>query len=88
MFLIDILLSFRTSYLNVGNGKEITSSFEIAKRYLRSGNLILDIISTVPIDEIIANFETGISVKHIGLLGLIKVMRMIRLRKIIQFVNF
>jgi hypothetical protein len=86
IFVSDIIASFRTTYLDTQKGKEITDPKAIAKRYFFSGNLFVDICSTVPIDEIIENF-IEINVRQVGLLGLLKMTRMLRLRKIIAFMN-
>eukprot|EP00347_Sterkiella_histriomuscorum_P006771 403351490 len=87
LFGFDILMSFRTSYLNVTSGKEITSSRDIAQRYIKSGGLAFDLISTIPIDDLISQMIPPETAKHLGLLGLIKMTRMLRLRKIITFMN-
>ena len=86
-FLIDIVISFRTSYLDPNKGVEVKDPRLIATRYLKSGLFFLDVVSTVPIDNIIKYFLSSRSVKQLSLLGLIKLTRLIRLRKIIAFLN-
>jgi hypothetical protein len=49
-FLLDVILSFRTSYINQMTGDEITTSKEITQNYLR-GRFFVDFISTVPFDR-------------------------------------
>ena len=83
---MDILISFRTTYLNVKSGKEVIDSNKIARNYVVTGSFFIDLISTVPIDEII-QVTIKVNVKQIGLLGLIKTTRMLRLKKIITLLN-
>lgn len=52
-FFFDILGSFRTTYLNIQTGKEVTNQRLLAKRYVVSGALFVDIASTLPIDTVI-----------------------------------
>ena len=86
IFCMDILISFRTTYLNVKSGKEVIDSNKIARNYVVTGSFFIDLISTVPIDEII-QVTIKVNVKQIGLLGLIKTTRMLRLKKIITLLN-
>lgn len=46
LFLIDIVISFRTSFIN-SEGEEVRDLKKIAKRYLR-GMFIVDLLSSIP----------------------------------------
>lgn len=46
LFLIDIVISFRTSYFN-SEGEEVKDLKMIAKRYLK-GMFIIDLLSSIP----------------------------------------
>ena len=48
VFLCDILLQFRIIRFNNKTGSELTSSKEIAKNYLTSVNLIVDVLGVLP----------------------------------------
>ena len=87
LFFIDIMISFRTSYINVATGKEITQGKLIAKRYVLSWNFLLDFLATLPFDDIVSSMISSDQAKHLGLLGLVKMTRMLRLRKIVTFLN-
>ena len=50
-FAIDILISFRTTYLCAQTGAEIVDGFQIAKNYC-CGRFTLDLLSTIPFDKI------------------------------------
>ena len=49
-YFLDVVLCFRTSYINQMTGDEITTSREITKNYL-TGRFMVDFISVVPFDR-------------------------------------
>ena len=51
-FVIDIVIAFRTTFINLESGDEVLSSRLTAQAYLNS-NFAIDFISTVPIDTIV-----------------------------------
>tara|TARA_B110000285_G_C14575036_1_gene359613 strand:+ start:195 stop:542 length:348 start_codon:yes stop_codon:yes gene_type:complete len=51
-FAIDILIVFRTSYIDLATGGEITNGWSIAKNYLL-GNFVIDFLSAMPFDLIL-----------------------------------
>ena len=51
-FLLDILVSFRTTYFSMDTGDEIFNSKLVAKQYMKT-SFTVDFISTVPIDTIV-----------------------------------
>jgi hypothetical protein len=51
IFAIDILISFRTTYVCTDTGAEIISGYQIAKNYV-SGRFIIDLLSTIPFDKL------------------------------------
>lgn len=54
IFLIDILIVFRTTFINE-RGVEVTESYDIAVNYLKS-SFIIDLMATIPFDEIMQSF--------------------------------
>ena len=56
MFAIDILISFRTTYICPDTGAEITGGWEIARNYIR-GRFIFDLLSTIPFDKLQKSYE-------------------------------
>ena len=89
-FAIDIILAFRTTYLNEFE-TEITDSKKIARHYACSMNFVVDLGATIPIDDIyIALFvqDGGADAAKIKLLGLLKLVRLLRLRRIVRYLNF
>lgn len=51
-FFLDIIVTFRTTSVNLATGEEIIHSKEIASRYLK-GRFMIDFLSAVPIDKIV-----------------------------------
>ena len=51
VFLIDIIINFRTSYVDPLNGEEILDAYIVAVIYMTSIHFWLDILSTVPFAE-------------------------------------
>lgn len=79
-FIFDIIISFRTTYMNTKSGDEIYDPIMIAKHYILGGRFWVDILSAVPFDE----FTTNEGIKNIlSLIGLLKIVRVSRLGRII-----
>ena len=51
VFILDIILNFRTTYIDLMSGEEILDPFLIAKKYLESKQFYIDVLSSVPLDE-------------------------------------
>ena len=52
IFLIDIIITFRTTYLDTTKGCEETDTHKIASTYLR-GSFTVDFLSSVPFGELV-----------------------------------
>lgn len=92
-FAVDILLSFRTSYLD-HSGDEVVEPRLIAKQYGCSYKFPLDFVSVIPIETILVSdrqyhaLEGEINAKTLKLLSLIKLKRMVRLRRILAVLKY
>lgn len=84
MFFIDILVSFRTTFINEFNGQEIDSSKLMALHYLK-GQFIVDFLATVPFDAIASLIlgEAGL----FKILGILKLVRVLRLQRMITYLR-
>jgi len=51
VFILDIILNFRTTYIDLMSGEEILDPFLLAKKYLESMQFYIDVLSSVPLDE-------------------------------------
>lgn len=85
MFLLDIFINFRTSFINQYTGEEVLYLCDIAKSYL-SGRFWIDLLATIPFDLIgVAILGGGAS--ELELFGILKLVRIARLSKIISYLN-
>ena len=50
VFIVDMVLGFCTSYVNVQSGEEVFGYLFIAKNYILNGTFILDLFSTFQLD--------------------------------------
>lgn len=84
-FLIDILISFRTTYINERTGAEVKEVKLIARHYLR-GQFTIDLLATLPFDTIGAVLfdSDNLTFKFFGAL---KLVRVLRLSKIITYLR-
>ena len=85
IFLIDIIITFRTTYLNTDLGCEETNTHKIAKSYLH-GSFLIDFASSVPFASLVPpGLEQFKSV--LNLLGLLKLLRIQRLSAAVSSSN-
>lgn len=83
-FIVDIVLNFRTSYIDIATGELVTKRAEIARNYIKNGRLLLDLIASIPID-LFTLFLADIN--HLALIKLVKLIRVLRLSKIIYYMK-
>jgi CRP-like cAMP-binding protein len=83
VFTIDIVLNFRTTYIDHTTGDEVSDPHKIAKHYVKSGHFFLDILATVPFDVLIG-LTTGLHDLRLKLSTLLKLIHIMRLSKIIN----
>lgn len=83
VFIIDIILNFFTSYINVASGNEIYDLGLIAKNYVFSEIFLIDMLSTFPLDEWFEGVGSENMINFLKVLGMLKMQRIRRLTKII-----
>ena len=76
IFLIDIIIRFRTTYLDPKESEEIRDPHRIAITYLK-GPFVIDFISSVPLQSIFKAQGVGASI--LDAFGLLKLLRLTRL---------
>ena len=83
-FVIDIVIAFRTTYIDIRSGAEITEIKALAKYYLL-GQFFIDFLATVPFDSIaeVVLGEAGL----FKFLGALKLVRVLRLNRIITYLR-
>jgi hypothetical protein len=82
-FLLDIIITFRTSYIQSTTGDEIMDSNKIAWHYLKT-RFVIDVLSTFPFKIFIGGNS---SLEFLKLFGILKVARVLRLGRIINVLN-
>lgn len=80
VFLLDMLVTSRTSYIN-DKGIEVNTPKEIAFQYIK-GYFWLDFVATIPIDQILS-FILQSQNPYLELFGILKLGRVLKLNKII-----
>ncbi|CDW81634.1 UNKNOWN [Stylonychia lemnae] len=73
IFLIDIIIIFRTTYYNK-RGEEVFDQKAIALEYIKSGRFFFDFLACVPFDRFI--YTQGDALKAFGVFKLIRISRL------------
>lgn len=73
IFLVDIVLTFRTTFLDTEKGTIVYDTHTIASKYLH-GSFAVDLASSVPFGAIVAGISAQLS-SVLNLLGLLKLLR-------------
>jgi len=90
-FLVDIIITFRSTFLSTDDGVEITDPMRIASNYITKlvGGFFIDFISSVPLNDIVVPTLTdsqGVSIA-LEVVGLLKIIRISKLATFIQNLN-
>ena len=84
-FFLDILVSFRTTYINERTGAEVKDVKLIGRYYLR-GQFTIDLLATLPFDaigEVLFSSDNA----TFKIFGALKLVRVLRLSKIITYLR-
>ena len=72
VFMIDIFLNFRITFISTVNGDEIFDPKQIAFKYIIEMRFILDVLSSIPFNAV------GSSSEILPMLGMLKLIRVAR----------
>ena len=86
LFFVDIIVTFNTGYVDPNSELLVFDRTLIASRYLKFWFWI-DIVSTIPFDEIVANISSSSSSDIYSSTRLVRVVRLLRLVKLIRFMR-
>lgn len=87
MFIIDILINFRTTYISE-NDEVISAPSKIAVHYFR-GWFIIDLVAAIPFDLLLFGSDTDETTTLIGLLKTARLLRLVRVaRKIDRYSEY
>lgn len=80
LFMLDVVINFRTTIVNEKTGEDIIDDKIIAMRYLK-GKFWVDILASIPFDfiELFIKSNSGFTFQMFGLLKLIRILRLSRL---------
>lgn len=84
-FFLDIIVSFRTTYINERTGAEVRDVKMIGRHYLR-GQFTVDILATLPFDSIGESLFSSDNATF-KVFGALKLVRVLRLSKIITYLR-
>ena len=86
IFAFDILINFRTAYIDSRTDEFITDPKKIAKNYL-TGRFVVDLCASIPFSNIVSVFAGGKHSKKLKLLGLMKLTRLLRLGRMVTYLK-
>ena len=84
--MIDIIFTFRTTYLDPKMGEEVVDPLSIAAEYMspridkvfEGGSFYLDLISSLPLNDLIVTGNVDFDT-FLQMLGLLKILRILKL---------
>lgn len=85
LFGVDIFIQFRTTFYHPVTGDEVKDLNIIRRNYLK-GRFSIDILSTIPFDNLLKLF-TGSENQILAMFSLLKIVRVTRLGRIIARLN-
>lgn len=84
VFISDIIIRFRTTYIDPISGEEVMDFSLIAKKYAFSLNFLIDVLSTAPLEVMFYPEEGNV---FLSFLGILKVIRIFRITNVIMNLN-
>lgn len=87
IYLLDILISFRTTYIESISGVEVFEFRKIAIDYLKSYRFYLDLLAFIPFNKIFWGTTTYIQRQFIASIRMLKIYRLQRFTTLIQKLN-
>lgn len=86
-FMVDVIINFRSSYINESTGEEITDSKKIAIAYLK-GKFWIDLVASIPFDFLSYGLD-GLNDNStiLDFIGMLKLIRVLRLSRLITYLN-
>jgi hypothetical protein len=86
LFLCDLILYFRTTFIHSKSGREVIEPKEIAISYLK-GRFWIDLLATIPFDTFAGIFLASGDSSFLAIFSLLKLTRVLRLNRIIAIMN-
>ena len=87
LFMLDVFVNFRTSYVHEATGEEVKDTKKIAMKYLK-GRFWVDMLASVPLDFLSYAFSNDKSNAFLlQMFGCLKLVRVLRLSRLITYMN-
>jgi hypothetical protein len=87
-FGFDIILNFRTTFVNQKINTEITSAKKIAIEYSLRGRFFVDLLASIPFELFLNSKNNSNNSVKLKIFGLLKLIRLLRLGRIITYMKF
>jgi hypothetical protein len=94
LFFADIIMNFRTTFVNPKTNLEVFDERKIALTYVKSKRFWVDLLASIPFEIFVSLYTTqddGQTAEttrtQIQILGLFKMVRLLRLGRIISFMK-
>ena len=84
IFITDIIIRFRTAIIDTATGEEIIDFDIIFDKYFFSITFVIDVVSTIPIEDIFGGQEGNPILASVGLL---KILRIFKISTVIMNLN-
>jgi len=88
LFLVDIVVNFRTFYFDERTNEPVKNQRLISKRYVFQGRFFLDLVASFPSDLVYLSAGGRLSKGTVKALSLLKLTRLLRLGRLITFIRF
>ena len=85
-FFMDFIFNFVTTYISPKSGTEVSDSKRIAKAYVKTTSCYIDLLATIPFDQIAILFFRDSNL-DLSFFGVLKLVRLLRLRRIVTFLK-
>lgn len=89
IFVVDLVLNFRTKIVNDLTGEGIEDPKLIAIKYIKK-SFIVDLLSTIPFEYVLSyifDIHYSTLVDNTSLLSMLKIFRIVRFTKVISYLN-
>ena len=83
IFIIDVIINFRTTFIHKVTGEEIIEQRKIAVEYIKT-RFFIDLIASIPFDFIAGLFVSSGNASTLNIITLLKLVRVLRLGRLIS----
>lgn len=85
-FAFDFFLNFFTTFVSPKTGLQVSEWKKIAHHYISGYNCYIDLLATIPFDQLALIFAADSNI-NLGFFGVLKLVRLLRLRRIVTFLK-